>query len=150
MLEPTSMWQRRAWLAGVALTIAALAGCATAPSTAPQAPAPLAPASVSAEPTPAAIDDAALRLGFARWVADLRTRAQAAGIEEATLRVAFDDVRYLPRVVELDRAQPEFIRTVWDYLDSTVTAQRIARGQTKLAQASPRPGGHLGHGEQLR
>jgi len=48
--------------------------------------------------------------------------------------VAFDDVRYLPRVIELDRAQPEFTRTVWDYLDSAVTPQRIAQGQDKLLQ----------------
>ena len=41
---------------------------------------------------------------------------------------------YLPRVVELDRAQPEFTRPVWDYLDSAVSAQRVARGQDKLQQ----------------
>ena len=63
-----------------------------------------------------------------------RASMQAAGIDEATLRVAFDDVHYLPRVVELDRAQPEFTRTVWDYLDSAVTPQRVALGQDKLLQ----------------
>ena len=75
-----------------------------------------------------------LQQGFARWVNDFRAGMQAQGIDEATLRVAFDDVQYLPRVVELDRAQPEFTRTVWDYLDRAVTAQRVARGQDKLAQ----------------
>ena len=50
------------------------------------------------------------------------------------MRAAFDDVHYLPRVVELDRAQPEFTRPVWDYLDSAVSAQRVARGQDKLLQ----------------
>ncbi len=50
------------------------------------------------------------------------------------MKHAFDDVRYLPRVVESDRAQPEFTRTVWDYLDSAVTPQRIALGQQKLLQ----------------
>jgi len=39
--------------------------------------------------------------------ARLRDVARAAGIDEATLHVALDDVRYLPRVVELDRMQPE-------------------------------------------
>ena len=42
-----------------------------------------------------------------------------------------------PRVIELDRAQPEFTRTVWDYLDSALSAQRIARGQDKLLQLRP-------------
>ena len=79
-------------------------------------------------------EEAALRQGFAQWVTDFRTTARAGGISEATLRTAFDDVHYLPRVVELDRAQPEFTRTVWDYLDSTVTLQRVALGQDKLLQ----------------
>ena len=64
----------------------------------------------------------------------MRTSARAAGIDEATLRIAFDEVRYLPRVVELDRAQPEFTRAVWDYLDSAVSPQRVALGQDKLLQ----------------
>ena len=76
----------------------------------------------------------ALQQGFARWVTGFRAAARAAGISEATLHVAFDDVHYLPRVVELDRAQPEFTRTVWDYLDSAVSPQRVALGQDKLLQ----------------
>ena len=65
---------------------------------------------------------------------NFRTTARAAGINEATLRVAFADLHYLPRVVELDRAQPEFTRTVWDYLDSAVSPQRVALGQDKMLQ----------------
>ncbi len=63
--------------------------------------------------------------------------ASAAGIDEATLHSAFDGVRLLTRVVDADRVQPEFTRTVWDYLDSAVSAQRIARGQDKLLQFRP-------------
>ena len=59
---------------------------------------------------------------------------EAAGIDEVTLNVAFADVRYLPRVVELDRAQPEFTRPVWIYLDSAVSPQRVALGQDKWLQ----------------
>lgn len=50
------------------------------------------------------------------------------------MQSAFDQVQFLPRVIELDRAQPEFTRTVWDYLDNTVSPQRIATGQDKLQQ----------------
>lgn len=85
-------------------------------------------------PSTAGPGDAAPQQDFARWVTGLRASARAAGIDEATLRIAFDDVRYLPRVVELDRAQPEFTRTVWDYLDSAVSPQRVALGQDKLLQ----------------
>ena len=69
---------------------------------------------------------------FARWVVEFSTIARAVGIEETTLPIAFDNVRFVPRIIELDRAQPEFTRTVWDYLDSALSTQRIARGQDKL------------------
>jgi lytic murein transglycosylase len=132
MHEPPASPPRRAWLACRTLGVAALAGCASAPSTAPELPA-AAPTTVSSPPQPTT-DEEALQQGFARWVAGFRGSAQAADIDEATLHAAFDDVHYLPRVVELDRAQPEFTRTVWDYLDSAVSAQRVARGQDKLLQ----------------
>ncbi len=74
---------------------------------------------------------------FARWVAEFSTSARAAGIDEATLQWAFDGVRFVPRVVALDSAQPEFTRTVWDYLDSALSTQRIVRGQDKLRQLRP-------------
>ena len=82
----------------------------------------------------AAAPDASSPPGFAAWVANFVASAGAAGIDGETLRAAFSQVRYLPRVVELDRVQPEFTRTVWDYLDRSLTPQRIATGRTKLLQ----------------
>jgi len=95
-------------------------------------PSTASPPTVTAPPSPA--DEAAPSSAFAQWVSDFRAGARTEGISEATLRSAFDDVRYLPRVIELDRSQPEFTRTVWDYLDNTVTPQRVAAGQDKLLQ----------------
>lgn len=65
-------------------------------------------------------------------MADFSTTARAAGITDATLKLAFDNVRFIARAVDADKAQPEFTRTVWDYLDSAVSAQRISRGRDKL------------------
>ena len=113
------------------LAVMIVAGCATAPATAPQSPVP---PKAGAGSTEARTDDVALQQRFASWVMDFRTSARAAGIDEATLNVAFADVRYLPRVVELDRAQPEFTRPVWSYLDSAVSPQRVALGQDKWLQ----------------
>ncbi len=141
-----------------AIAAAVLAACAAAPavdlsvptvptavSASATAPAPLPAAAASAAApvadaasaattpdTPAA--DPSAPPGFARWVAAFRAEARAAGIAEATLAAAFDDVRYLPQVVAADRAQPEFTRPVWAYLDSAVTPQRVAQGQARLAQ----------------
>ncbi|RZI77851.1 MAG: lytic murein transglycosylase [Variovorax sp.] len=103
-----------------------LAGCAAAP------PNPPTPTPTSILPPPGTIAPQAQQ--FARWLADFRASAQQAGISEATLRRALDGAEYLPRVVELDRGQPEFTRAVWDYLDRTVTPDRVALGKDKLLQ----------------
>jgi len=131
MHESTSAPPRRMWLASRAFAVAALTGCASAPSTAPEVPTP---PGVDARPPQAATDEAALQERFVRWVDGFRAAARAAGITDTTLRSAFDGVRYVPRVVDLDRVQPEFTRAVWDYLDNTVTPGRIAQGQDKLLQ----------------
>lgn len=72
--------------------------------------------------------------GFMAWISRFTATARAAGIDEATLHMAFDSIHYLPQVVELDRSQPEFSRTVWDYLDVAVSPQRVARGMDKMLQ----------------
>lgn len=121
-----------------------MAGCAVTPSakspveapSAPSAPVvsiapnPLTAATASAVPAESSVQ----QQNFAQWIADFRLAARASGIDDATLQSAFATVQYLPRVIELDRAQPEFTRPVWNYLDSALSAQRIARGQEKLRQ----------------
>jgi len=71
---------------------------------------------------------------FANWVADFSIFARTAGIDEETLHIAFDNVHFIPSVIVSDRAQPEFSRPVWDYLDSALSSQRIARGKEQLLQ----------------
>ena len=123
----------RRWLVPPVLAISALAGCASAPPVETPTPAP----PITTSPHQAAFTEAEHNQQLARWVAEFSTSARAAGIDEATLKSAFDGVHFLPRVIELDRAQPEFTRSVWDYLDSAVSTQRIARGQDKLLQLRP-------------
>jgi membrane-bound lytic murein transglycosylase B len=120
----------------IVATLLALAGVASC-TTEPSAPAP--PAAAAASAVPSAGDagragEVDLQRRFAKWVAALRDSARAAGIDEATLHLALDDVHYLPQVVERDQAQPEFTRTPWAYVDSAVSPQRVAQGQEKLAQ----------------
>ena len=42
-------------------------------------------------------------------------------------------MHFLPAVVERDRKQDEFTKTIWDYLDSAVSDERIANGKAALA-----------------
>jgi lytic murein transglycosylase len=83
------------------------------------------------------VDEVERSQQFARWVTGFSTSARTAGIGEATLHLAFDTVRLIPRVIASDQAQPEFTRAVWDYLDSALSAQRVARGQDKLLELRP-------------
>ena len=124
----------RCWLVPASLVILAIAGCASAPSVQTQAPHP---STVGANLTRAESSEVEHSQKFAGWVAQFRASARTAGIDEATLQIAFDKVRFVPRVIELDSAQPEFTRPVWDYLDSALSTQRIARGQDKLLQLRP-------------
>lgn len=107
------------------LLVGLLAGCASGPSASLRAPAE---ASV-----PTAADAQALtEERFARWVDGFRASARAAGIDDATLHATLDGVQLRHRAVVADRAQPEFTRTLWDYLDAVVSERRVATGQQKL------------------
>lgn len=124
----------RGWLVPGVLAILALAGCTATPSVEPKAPAP---STRVTQPAQVPLNEDAHSQKFALWVAEFSASARAAGINEATLHSAFDPVQFLPRVIELDRAQPEFTRPVWDYLDNALSIQRITRGQNKLQQLHP-------------
>ena len=113
-----------------------LASCTSAPTTAPTtaATSPSAPASAAAAASAAPDASLSVEQRFAAWVQAFRPTALAAGIGTATLDAAFTGAQYVPRAVEADRAQPEFTRAVWDYLEAAVPPQRIVQGQEKLAE----------------
>ena len=71
---------------------------------------------------------------FDRWLEGFKSRARNAGISEATLTRAFRGVGYVPLVIERDRNQAEFNRTMEDYLAIAASDDRIAMGRAKLRQ----------------
>ena len=66
----------------------------------------------------------ASRPDFASWMTALRAEARAKGISKATLDSALTDIELVPRVVELDRNQPEFKMTLDRYLTKFVSPWR--------------------------
>lgn len=71
---------------------------------------------------------------FEEWLAELRAEAAALGISDATL-AALDSLEApLPRVLELDGSQPEFVQTFTRYLGLRVTPRQVERGQQLLAE----------------
>ena len=73
-------------------------------------------------------------LSFDAWKASFRDDAIAAGIDGAVYDAALASVSVVERVFELNDNQPEFSRTVWDYLDGAVSASRVEKGETRFAQ----------------
>jgi membrane-bound lytic murein transglycosylase B len=106
---------------------AAVLFCAACAASSPVSPAPEARASSAAPPARPA-------LGFAEWREAFRTRARAQGISDRTFDAAFAGVAPNERVMELDQRQPEFVRPIWDYLDSAVSETRVANGRALAAQ----------------
>lgn len=69
---------------------------------------------------------------FGEWLADLRTEALAKGISQETLDEAFEGLKPIPRVIELDRNQPEFKLTFSEYLNRVIPPSRVVRGRKKF------------------
>lgn len=72
-----------------------------------------------------------------RWDAildDLRTRAAAENISEATVRAALKNPAFIPSIVRSDKNQSEFKLTLDQYLARTVSPSRIANGKKMRAK----------------
>ncbi|NEY92096.1 lytic murein transglycosylase [Tabrizicola oligotrophica] len=72
--------------------------------------------------------------GFDAWVAGYRTRAAARGVPGDVIDEAMGFAGYLPEVIEKDRNQTEFTRTLEDYLAIAAKPERVSLGQQKLRQ----------------
>lgn len=70
--------------------------------------------------------------GLTDWLAAYRLRALAAGLTPAVLDATLPHITLRPDVIERDRKQDEFTKTIWDYLDKAVSDDRIAAGRKAL------------------
>ncbi len=77
---------------------------------------------------------AAQQKPFAQWLVDLRAEATENGIREEILTSALQGIKPIPRVIELDRKQPEFSLTFRQYMDRVVPNSRVQKGRKKLAE----------------
>ena len=74
---------------------------------------------------------------FSAWLDALKAEALAEGISQTTLEQALGDAKPIPRVIELDRRQPEFTLTLGSYFKRAISAQRIATGREMLKKHAP-------------
>src|SRR4051794_11154755 len=84
--------------------------------------------------TPPARADETTQAAFARFVEGLWPAARAKGVSRATFDQAFEGVSPDPRIVALTKKQSEFVRPIWDYINGSVSAQRLERGRAMAAE----------------
>lgn len=70
---------------------------------------------------------------FDAWKAEFREAAIAEGIQPALYDREMASVEEVPRVMELNAAQPEFTKAIWEYLDIAVSDQRVSNGLNNYA-----------------
>ena len=71
---------------------------------------------------------------FLLWQKTFKTEAKAAGISQKTINATFKNAQFLPDVIVLDRAQPEFISPFLSYLNKRVNPNQIALGRALLEE----------------
>jgi len=70
---------------------------------------------------------------FDQWVRDFLPVARANNISDAVFERAFDGIAPDPEILAAADNQAEFVKAIWDYMDSAVSEKRIMNGATKIA-----------------
>jgi membrane-bound lytic murein transglycosylase B len=81
-----------------------------------------------------AVGDSTQADDFSVCVETLKQRARAEGLSEQTIAGTVAKLNYVPRVIELDRQQPEFRQTFANYFNARVTESRIQQGRKLMVQ----------------
>ncbi len=71
---------------------------------------------------------------FQPWLQNLRTEALQKGISQKIVSEALSDIQPIPRVIELDRKQPEGTMTFAKYQKNVITEARIEKGRELYRQ----------------
>jgi membrane-bound lytic murein transglycosylase B len=83
-----------------------------------------------------AVSDTEASARFRAFVQSFRGDAIEAGISAELYDRAMGGISLNPRVEQLNNSQPEFVRPVWEYLESAVNDTRIARGREVIGAHS--------------
>jgi membrane-bound lytic murein transglycosylase B len=82
------------------------------------------------DPAPRPVPNA----GWDAWVEGYKGRAAGRGISQSTMDAAFRGAGFLPEVIEKDRNQTEFKRSLEDYLNIAASDERVSLGRQKYGQ----------------
>jgi membrane-bound lytic murein transglycosylase B len=71
---------------------------------------------------------------FDACLTEKKAEAIAAGVTSQRAEQEFANMQFIPRVIELDRSQPEFVSTFPSYFSKRVNQWRIDKGREKYAE----------------
>lgn len=72
--------------------------------------------------------------GLGTWIANFRSRANAAGISDRTFDAAFAGAQYLQDSIDRDRNQSEFVKPLADYMATAASDDRVRNGRAMLSE----------------
>jgi membrane-bound lytic murein transglycosylase B len=72
--------------------------------------------------------------GFPAWLENFKSAARADGISDSVIAAALGPAQFIPRVIDLDRKQPEKTRTFNEYKKGVVSKQRIDQGRRLMTE----------------
>ena len=67
-------------------------------------------------------------VGFDQWVKKFQTLAINSGISEKVVKDIMSNVKFLPKVIEYDRYQPEFYEDTFTYIKKRSSNRKIREG----------------------
>ena len=65
---------------------------------------------------------------FNLWVDDFKKKAVNSGISEIIVEDVMSDVKFLPKVIEYDRYQPEFYEDTFTYIKKRTSKKKVKKG----------------------
>ena len=70
----------------------------------------------------------ASEVNFKNWLNDFKIEAIQKGISESVVNDVMSDAKYLPKVIEYDRYQPEFYEDTFTYIKKRTSKRKILEG----------------------
>ncbi len=67
---------------------------------------------------------------FNQWLEDFKETAINKGISKKTVKTVMDDAKFLPKVIEYDRYQPEFYEDTYTYIGKRANKEKVKKGMS--------------------
>ncbi len=74
------------------------------------------------------VDSQASNNNFSEWLVEFNKLALKKGISEITINSVMSKARYLPKVIEYDRYQPEFYEDTYTYIKKRTSKEKVKKG----------------------